>query len=261
MLPLTTILRKSKTLAGKYKMRNREKSIIQENLATLYLRLNGYFTTGFIIHSEGNSIDAELDIVAIRFPKHKQDYTGHNSSEYLEVPPYIDIIIAEVKSKGVKLQFNDSLRQQSTLEPWKKMLEWIGLLTDDQIISVAEELNILVQPMVNSQRKYLRSTEIIKTEFGDLTVRPVIFCPERVRKNNCDKFIDWTEVNDFVWKCLCPLETRDSCGTRYDFTSWGIGLFDIVKVFKDRQKTQDKFKTMTELYSDITNNKKGIVNY
>jgi len=236
-------------------MTDKEKSTIQELIAILYLRLNGYFTTGFIIHSEDNRIDAELDIVAIRFPEHKQDYTEHNSSAYLEVPKNIDIIIAEVKSKGKQLQFNNSLKQKTTLEPWQKILEWIGLLTDDQVVSTATELNSLVQPIVNSQRQSLCSTKIITTKFGDLTVRPILFCPERVNNNNADKFINWTELNDFIWLCLCPSEKRDTCGTRYDFTSWGHGLSEIVKAYKGRHKTQNKFKTIAELYEDITNNK------
>lgn len=80
-------------------MTDKEKSTIQEQLATLYLRLNGYFTTGYIIHSGEKKIEGELDILAVRFPLHKQDDTEHNSSEYLELAENIDIIIAEVKSK------------------------------------------------------------------------------------------------------------------------------------------------------------------
>jgi len=232
-------------------MTNKEKSTIQELIATLYLRLNGYFTSGFIIHSVDNRIDAELDIVAIRFPRHKQDYTEHNSSDFLEVPKNIDVVIAEVKSNGKQLQFNDSLKQ-ATLEPWQKILEWIGLLTDDQVVSTAKELNSLVQPIVNSQRQSLCSTKIITTSFGDLTVRPILFCPERINNNNTDKFINWTELNDFIWLCLCPFEKRETCGTRYDFTSWGYGLSEIVKAYKNRQKTQNKFQTIDELYDDIT---------
>ena len=88
-------------------MTDKNKSTIQEQLATLYLRLNGYFTTGYIIHSEENKIEGELDILAVRFPLHKQDDTEHNSSVFLEISSNIDIIIAEVKSKGQRLQFND----------------------------------------------------------------------------------------------------------------------------------------------------------
>ncbi len=237
-------------------MTEKEKSTILELLATLYLRLNGYFTTGFIIHSPENKIDTELDIVAVRFPRHKQDYAEHNSSIFLEVPQHIDIVIAEVKSKGQQLQFNGPLRQQLTLEPWQKILEWIGLLEDTQIPSIAKELNLLVQTPVNSKRNYLLSTKVISTSFGKLTLRPIVFSPERSNMNNADKFINWIEVNEFIWSCLCPSEDRGLCGTRYDFTAWGNGLNEIVKVYKDRQKAQSKFQSIEEFYADILKNRK-----
>ena len=50
---------------------------------------------------------------------------------------------------------------------------------------------------------------------------------------------------------------RDKCGTRYDFTAWGQGLNEIVKAYKDRQKTQAKFAAISELYQDIENKRKN----
>lgn len=237
-------------------MTDKEKSTIQEHLSTLYLRLNGYFTTGYIIHSDEKKIEGELDILAVRFPLHSQDDTEHNSSKYLEVPFNIDIIIAEVKSKGQSLQFNDCLKQQETLEPLEKLLLWTGILNVEKVYEVAIELNELIQPKENSQLIVLRSTKVIETSFGKLTIRPVLFSPERATNNNADKFINWTELNDFIWLCLCPAEDRQFCGTRYDFTAWGQGLNEIVKAYKSRQKKQNKFVTIEDLYTDININKK-----
>jgi hypothetical protein len=237
-------------------MTDKEKSTIQEQLATLYLRLNGYFTTGYIIHSDENKIDGELDILAIRFPLHKQDDTEHNSSGFLELGVNIDIIIAEVKSKGKPLQFNDSLKKQNTLEPLQKLLFWTGVLEDNKINDIAIELNALVQTTENSHLKTFRSTKIITTRFGNLTIRPILFSPERLDINNADKFINWTELNDFIWLCLCPAGAREKCGTRYDFTAWGQGFDEIVKAYKNRQKTQNGFKTIDELYKDIQDKRK-----
>ena len=236
-------------------MTDKEKSTILELITTLYLRLNGYFTTGFIIHSTGERIDGEVDVIGVRFPMHKQDYTEHGSSIFLEVPKNIDIVIAEVKAKGQQLQFNTSLQQQVTYEAWQKMLEWVGLMTEKQISSIAIELNSLVQTVPNSQRKTLLSSKVIRTAFGDLTIRPIIFSPERMNINNADKFVNWTEINDFIWNCLCPAEKRQDCGTRYDFTSWGYGLSEIVKAYKDRQKAQTKFNSIEELYTALQNNR------
>lgn len=237
-------------------MTDKEKSTIQEQLATLYLRLNGYFTTGYIIHSDEKKIEGELDILAVRFPLHKQDDTEHNSSKYLELAENIDVIIAEVKSKGQPLQFNDCLKQQNSLEPLQKLLFWIGVLEDDKIDQIATEINTLVQTKENSQQKTFRSTQIIATRFGNLAIRPILFSPERININNTDKFINWTELNDFIWLCLCPAEPRMKCGTRYDFTAWGQGFNEIIKVYKDRQKTQNKFQTIDEIYKDIQDKRK-----
>lgn len=234
-------------------MTDKDKSTIQEQLATLYLRLNGYFTTGYIIHSDEKKIEGELDILAVRFPLHKQDDTEHNSSKFLEIPSNIDIIIAEVKSKGQQLQFNNCLKQQDSLEPLQKLLKWTGILTEDKIDHIAIEFNALVQPVENSQLQTFRSTKIIETNFGYTTIRPILFSPEKLNINNADKFINWTEINDFIWLCLCPADRREKCGTRYDFTAWGQGFNEIIKAYKDRQKNQTKFKDITELYNDIEN--------
>ena len=59
-------------------MTSKEESNIQENLVKLYLRLNGYFTTGFIIHSNKNKIKSEIDNISIRFPNNTQNDTKHN---------------------------------------------------------------------------------------------------------------------------------------------------------------------------------------
>lgn len=232
-------------------MTDKQKSTIQEQLATLYLRLNGYFTTGYIIHSDEKKIEGELDILAVRFPLHNQDDTEHNSSKFLETSSNIDIIIAEVKSKGQPLQFNHCLKQQDTLEPLQKLLRWTGILNDDKIDEIAIELNSLVQTKENSQLHSFRSTKTIETNFGNIVIRPILFSPEKININNADKFINWTEINDFVWLCLCPADVREKCGTRYDFTAWGQGFNEIVKAYKDRQKKQIKFETITELYKEI----------
>lgn len=44
-----------------------DKSDIQETLVLLYLRLNGYFGTGFIVHAPQRN-KTEMDVLAIRLP-------------------------------------------------------------------------------------------------------------------------------------------------------------------------------------------------
>ena len=223
-------------------MPDKEKATVQEQLATLYLRLNGYFTTGCIIHSNEKKIAGELDILAVRFPLHRQDDTEHNSSEFLELSDDIDVIIAEVKSLGQPLQFNECIRQQNTPEPLQKLLRWTGIIEKEQIEQTTIQLNPLVQPKPNTTLKTLRSTEPIETKFGKVRIRPVLFSPERIHINNADKFIYWTEINNFLWLSLCPSEVREPCETRYDFTAWGQGFTDIITAYKDRQKVRTNSK-------------------
>jgi hypothetical protein len=217
------------------------KSTIQEQFATLYLRLNGYFTTGYIIHSTKNGDNkGEIDIIAVRFPLHRQD-TGKESSKFLELSPdIIDIIVGEVKN--TVRPFNGCLTQQ---EPWGKILNWIGILPEKEIIETAEELKSLVTDK-NADVQTFRSTKVIKTDFGKVKIRPIRFVFKNEGVNENGKFIDWTEMNDFIWGCLCPAKKRESCATRYNFAMWGQGLDKIVLAYKNRKK--EKFKNFEELY-------------
>jgi len=236
-------------------MTSKEKSNVQENLVKLYLRLNGYFTTGCIIHSSENKINSEIDNISIRFPKHNQNDTEHNSSEYLSVSKNIDIIISEVKSKGVKLQFNKSLYEKNCNQNWSKLLSWIGIFNISQIDKISAEIIELIKPTQNSNLKDFRSIENIKTDFGLVNLRTVLFSPEKISQNSSDKIINWTEINNFIWLCLCPKEERINCGTKYDLTAWGSEFDYIVKVYKSRQKEQNELKNIDELYSEIEKNK------
>ncbi|HEY8934001.1 MAG TPA: hypothetical protein VIM65_02230 [Cyclobacteriaceae bacterium] len=230
-------------------MTEKQKSTTLEQISTLYLRLNGYLTSGFIFQSSEDKIAGEVDLVAVRFPLHRQDETNHNSSPFLEITTDIDIIIAEVKSNGQKLQFNKSLRSEENLT---RLLRWVGLFDDNTIPLLTGELQNLMTPKENSMRKEFLATRSTQTKFGNVKVRPVIFSPERIETNNADKFINWTEINDFVWSCLCPAEKREACGTRYDFTAWGPGLNEIVKIYKDGQKSSKKPGTIDEIYSQLS---------
>ena len=233
-------------------MTSKEKSNIQESLVKLYLRLNGYFTTGFIIHSSYNKINSEIDNISIRFPHHNQNDTEHNSSEYLGISKNIDIIISEVKSKNIKLQFNKSLYEKNCSQNWNKLLSWIGVFSSSQIDKISTEIIEIIKPTQNSNLKNFRSIENIKTDFGLVNLRAILFSPEKTSTNSSDKIINWTEINDFIWLCLCPNKERINCGTRYDFNAWGIEFKDIIKAYKSRQKNQNKFKDINELYHDIS---------
>jgi len=88
------------------------KSEINEVLAKLYLRLNGYFTTGLIMHSpEWGQTRTEIDCLAIRHPHHRQSERLVDSAEFLSIKDgEVDIILCEVKSDSHNLMFNLPVR-------------------------------------------------------------------------------------------------------------------------------------------------------
>ncbi len=221
------------------------KSLIQEHLVSLYLRLNGYFTSGLIVHSSniGEQI-TEIDNIAIRFPKHLQEdrkvecsrflfeRDGHHNTSNQENT--IDILICEVRSR--KINFNPHLYDSKSRETWEKILNWIGLFSEEQI----DELIPKIVDMIRNKSKYIGkflSSDPIKTEFGTVIIRPMIFVIERTKTDkNTVKFVPGSEVLNFIWKCLCPKEERDTCSSYYDYNSWGTELALIVKFFKNHRK-------------------------
>src|SRR5690348_9082718 len=109
------------------------RSNAREDLVALYLRLNGYFSTGFIIHSPAhNNIYTEIDSLSIRHP--------HNAEPEREILPspslepsseQTDLLICEVKGRGQLLQLNDALRDNTGAI--ESALRWAGLIPSSRI--------------------------------------------------------------------------------------------------------------------------------
>ncbi len=133
-----------------------DRSRLQEILASLYLRLNGYVTSGLIIHSgESGNVSSELDILGVRFQNHSQADRQVSSSDYLQIPSesFIDIIIGEVKggSRKNSLQFNLSIRQSQTVR--QKLLKWIGVFENDELEDLTTKLeNAIATKEVNTSK-------------------------------------------------------------------------------------------------------------
>lgn len=162
-------------------MDNKKLSQFQEMLCALYLRLNGYFSTGFIIHSNiyGKN-ETDVDRIAIRFPYNSQPDRLVDPSPYLQIPSRtIDIIIAEVKGRKNPLQFNQPLREPNRgFENWTKILRWIGLFDDGEVNRIANEMVHLIQ---NQPIQSPNDFDIynISNQFGRIAIRPIIFAPDR----------------------------------------------------------------------------------
>jgi hypothetical protein len=202
------------------------KSRLQEKLVALYLRLNGYFTSGLIIHSSQDyNIDGEIDIVGVRFCNHRQEDRLIECSEYLCIPKdsKIDIIIGEVKGQDTKLQFNKSIRENDDRR--YKLLTWLGFLEDKDIEKINEELNLRVQTKeINSSEKFERID--YPYENGTISIRPMLFAPDQpAPRINQVKFVSGQEMIDFCWECFIPENRRDPCETNYrSLDAWGSNL-------------------------------------
>ena len=80
----------------------KRRSVLEEELLQLYLRLNGYFVTGFIVHSSIHGRNkTEVDALAVRFPYNAEPERGLGPSPLLEPSAtLLDLLICEVKSRG-----------------------------------------------------------------------------------------------------------------------------------------------------------------
>ena len=90
------------------------RSRLQETLLHLYLRLNGFFVTGFIVHSPDHGEWDEIDAMAIRMRHHCEPDKVITPSAFLDWEQgCIDLLICEVKSGGQPLKFNEALLRAS----------------------------------------------------------------------------------------------------------------------------------------------------
>jgi hypothetical protein len=201
---------------------------VHEALATLYLRLNGYFTTGLILHSpEWGQNRTELDCFAIRHPNHSQPEREVQSSEFLAIPKgEVNLIICEVKSSLKGLTFNEPLRTDP--RALRALLRWAVVFDEPQIESVAERLQPLLKSDVTAEavRNGVRE--------GLYRVRPLLCCPPVSEIDIADQWcLVGTEVFRFANKCFNPPNKRDSCSTRYNFEQWGYALRPLIEYFKN----------------------------
>lgn len=225
------------------------KSELQEKLTALYLRLNGYFTTGLIIHSkEDKKVGGEIDILGVRFANHKQEDRQIDCSEYLNIPndSKIDIIIGEVKGQNAPLQFNKSIREHS--ERRYKLLTWLGIINDEDISKISEELRTKIA--IKQDHNSIKFEKInYENDLDAISIRPIIFAPDRPLPNDYQiKFINGQTMIDYCWNCYRPVQKRDTCETDYYWiNNWGEQFESLVKYFKMPVKTTPR--NIDELYN------------
>lgn len=207
----------------------RSKSQLQEHLVSLYLRLNGFFVTGFIVHSPQHGQNrAELDALALRAPYSCEPERQIGPDSTLDLSEkYTDLAICEVKSKGQPLQFNQSLVRQSAATA--TILRWAGLFRESEVTPLTD---VLAKALAPRNPAAPEAPTVVGPR--DVRIRGLLFSPEREsRRANQPWFVSGPQLFCYVWRCLCPESPRQSCATTYDFQLWG-GHEPIVRYFKSR---------------------------
>jgi len=221
------------------------KALVHEALATLYLRLNGYFTTGLILPSpEWGQNRCEVDCLAIRHPNHAQRERCVETSKFLAVQQEpADLIICEVKSSVEDTKFNESLRNDQECIP--ALLRWAGVFSEEKIKSVASRVKPLLQPDAALEDVRNGVTE------DKCRVRPLLCCPSHSEAGCADRWwLVGSELFDFVNKCFNPTVRRPDSSTRYNFELWGYALAPVVKYFKDA-KEKGRAPNLADLYKHL----------
>jgi hypothetical protein len=213
-------------------------SELEEKLSHLFLRLNGYFVSGLIIHSKrSKEIAAEIDLVAVRFKNHEQLDRDIGFCEALDIPQKsdLDVLIIEVKGGNPSsYKFNSSILNNDDRR--KKLLSWVGIFDIAHLDKVNTQLKVA---MKSSTQKGLNSKfqEVsYKSNEKTTSLRPIIFgfSTADFGKRN---ILSGTEIFDYCEKCFCPVGVRNECATDYVSTHcWGLEFRDIVKYFKNSNK-------------------------
>ncbi|MEK6550160.1 MAG: hypothetical protein AABZ50_00790 [Pseudomonadota bacterium] len=220
------------------------KSRAQEELLALYLRLNGFFVTGFIVHSPIHGQNAtEVDLLAVRFPYNKEPERQVDPDVVLETSDQvIDLAICEVKSRGQQLQFNQALL--ASPDRVACVLRWAGIYNEGEIQGLASQVQAALSPS-NPPKPIIPSVSGPR----QTRVRGLLCSPERdTRRNNQAWFLQGSAILSYISRCLCPPVPRSTCATTYDFGSWGQ-YEGIVRYIKDRGP--NNHGTVGELYAHL----------
>jgi hypothetical protein len=222
-----------------------EISQIQEQLATLYLRLNGYFVSGFIAHAphEGARTNrTQVDALAVRFPYNSEPERGVTPSEYLQTSTNLtDILICEVKGGRALPRFNPALRND--VAALRSVLRWVGAFGEAEIDMLIDPLREAVTP----NERVTSATFPTVTGPREFQLRLVLFAPDRPPPGrNKIRYIHGEELIGYVWRCLREGAPRPECAMRYDFGLWGP-YETLIRFFKETPTRP----SMQEIYEEV----------
>jgi hypothetical protein len=209
------------------------RSDVQENLFSLYLRLNGYFVTGFIVHADlGNK--TEMDALAVRFPYHNEPEREIGLSPVLDTSNLLlDFLVCEVKGGKRNVNFNVSFREDT--QAIASVLRRFGAFTDKEIQSLTPNIQAVLCPdkIRNSQEYPTLDIPRINSR-----LRFLLVAPDQNRSVDSPKpYIYGNDMIQYIWNCFRPDVQRQSCGVRYNWSLWGEQYIKLVRYFKDKKRT------------------------
>lgn len=206
----------------------RQKSVVQEELVNLYLRLNGFFVTKFIVHASTHGKNkTEMDAIGIRHPYSKEPERVVGPDPVLQTSSeWVDVVLCEVKSRKKQIRFNEALVADP--DALATVIRWCGVFDqEEEIFDIARALSDDLSSVASSEDGPPTVEGSRKTR-----VRALLFSPEREsRRDNQRWFIAGPQLMEYVAACLSPTEERASCSVVYDFQAWGEHE-PIVRYFK-----------------------------
>ncbi|NTV46232.1 MAG: hypothetical protein HGB11_06855 [Chlorobiales bacterium] len=212
-----------------------KKNEIEESLVALYLRLNGYFTSGFVIHSPKKGANkSEVDILASRFPLSREPEREVGTCPVLSAPiGLVDFIIGEVKNKKEEPIFNSPMFDAQNIE---YQLRWVGVFTNEEVEIVAaellEQLKTKIDGFPTVQWPKPEEENHITAKYQ---VRMILFDLNLDHKDD-KRCISGNAVINHIWNCLRTDRRPPDCNRRYNYDAWGPIYSPIVKYFKDNRR-------------------------
>ena len=209
-----------------------DKSDLQELLVALYLRLNDYFSSGFIAHAPVGNL-TEIDILAVRFPDYKELERQVESCVHLNPPKEcIDLVVGEVKGGKKNPNFNPKFYQRAAAV--EKVLNRIGAFSKDEIADLVNQVSTAAKP--ESWRKH-RDFPVLPVQSRRAQLRLVLFAPDQNRDAKKTRpAIYGDDMVSFIWKCLRPTSPRIGCAVDYNPELWGHQFNALIAYFKDKAR-------------------------
>jgi hypothetical protein len=226
-----------------------DKSDVQETLVSLYLRLNGYFVSGFIVHA-AKGATTEMDVLAVRFPSYQEPEREVQCCERLVIPSNeLDFIVGEVKGGQAAVNFNARFRENPGAI--KTVLRRFGAFDEPEIYSVMAGVPRLLEPANVARAPAFPELDVVlSTQLGSRVakLRFVPFATEQERPEaHARPYLFANDLLEFVWLCFRPEQQRPLCDDHYNYELWGPQFVQMVQSFKDTNRTTPP--TLADLYT------------